>query len=203
MSTTAYERWYREEPRELDTDASGPAANIWWGIVGLVTIEIVVFGTLLVSYFYYKAHNPGWEPVDPPRLLLPSLNTAVLVGSSMAISIADRGIRDGNQLRLRAGLLASILFAITFLVLKALEFSQKGYRWDDHSYGSIVWTVLGLHALHVFSVLLKSCVMTVLAFMGYFSARSYVGVQVNGLYWHFVVIIWIPIYLTIYLSPRL
>ena len=194
---------WAEEPRLLDTDASGPAASIWWGIIGLVTIEIVVFGSLIVSYFYYKTNGVDWPPEDPPSLLLPTINTGVLLASSFAISVADRGIRDGSQRRLRAGLLASVVLAVLFLVLKGFEFAEKPYRWDDHSYGSIVWTMLGLHALHVFSVLLKSCTMTVLAFKGYFSERSYVGVQVNGLYWHFVTAIWVPIYVTIYLSPRL
>lgn len=190
------------EPRLLTTDAHGPQTNIFWGIVGLITVEITVFSTLIASYFYYKAGQPDWPPADAPKLLVPTINSVVLALSSLAISIADRGIRDGNQRRLRIGLLASIVFAIVFLALKGYELWHKPYQWDDHAYGSIVWTMLGLHTLHVFSVLLKSCVMTVLAFRGYFSEHSYVGVQVNGLYWHFVVVIWIPIYFTIYISPR-
>jgi cytochrome c oxidase subunit III len=188
--------------RHLGTDAKGPEANIWWGIAGLITIEIVVFGTFISSYFYYKATTTDWPPEPPPDLLLPLLNTLVLVGSSAAIFIADRGIAKGSQQRLRWGLVASTVLAVVFLVLKYLEFDQKEYRWDSHSYGSIVWTMLSLHALHVFSVMLKSAVMTVLAFKGYFTRHSYIGVQVNGLYWHFVVLIWVPIFITVYLSPR-
>lgn len=190
------------QPRLLTTDASGPQTNIWWGIVGLVTVEVTVFTALLTSYFYFEARSPGWPPEEAPKLLLPTVNTVVLLLSSLAISIADRGISKGNQFRLRAGLLASIALAILFLALKAWELADKPYQWDDHAYGSIVWLTLGLHSLHVFSVLLKSCVMAVLAFRGFFSRHSYVGVQVNGLYWHFVVVIWIPIYFTIYISPR-
>ena len=190
-------------PRLLDTNASGPGANIWWGIVGLIAVEITVFAALIASYYYYQVLSPGWPPESPPPLLLPTVNTFVLIGSSIAIAIADRGIRDGRQGRLRAGLVASILFAIAFLVLKGMELADKDYHWDTHAYGSIVWMMLGLHSLHVLSVLLKSLVMAVLAFRGYFSERRYVGVQVNGMYWHFVVVIWIPIYITLYLSPRM
>lgn len=192
----------RGEPRLLDDAATGPETTIWWGIVGLITVEIVVFTTLLTSYFYLAVRQHGWPPADAPDLLVPTINSIVLILSSISISIADRGIRDGKQGRLRAGLIASIVFAVLFLGLKAYELAHKPYRWDDHAYGSIVWFILGLHTLHVFSVLLKSCVMTVLAFRGFFSQHSYVGVQVNGLYWHFVVVIWIPIYITVYLSPR-
>lgn len=191
-----------QQPRLLSDDATGPQTTIWWGIVGLITIEIVVFTTLLTSYFYLGTGEHGWPPAEPPDLLVPTVNTVVLILSSLAIGIADRGISKGSQRRLRWGLLASIVLAILFLGLKAYEFSHKPYRWDDHAYGSIVWLVLGLHTLHVFSVLLKSSVMAVLAFRGFFTRHSYVGVQVNGLYWHFVVVIWIPIYVTIYLSPR-
>lgn len=193
----------RPEPRLLDDAAAGPEANVWWGVMGLIVIETVVFGTLIVSYFYYEASIANWPSEDPPALLLPSINTLVLVLSSLAIWTADRGIARGSQTRLRLGLLASIVLAVVFLVLKAIELREKPYRWDDHAYGSIVWTMLGLHALHVTSVFLKSCTMAVLAFKGFFTRHSYVGVQVNGLYWHFVVVIWIPIFLTIYLSPRL
>lgn len=192
-----------ERPRLLGTGASGPGANIWWGIVGLIAIEITVFSALIASYFYYQVLAPGWPPEPPPPLLLATINTFVLIGSSIAIAIADRGIRDGRQGRLRAGLVASILFAVAFLVLKGVELAGKEYRWDSHAYGSLVWMMLGLHSLHVLSVLLKSCVMAVLAFRGYFSERRYVGIQVNGMYWHFVVVIWIPIYITLYLSPRM
>lgn len=203
MTTATIHRAFDRPPRELDTNASGPGANIWWGIVGLIAIEITVFSALIASYFYYDANASHWPPEPPPELLLPSVNSFVLLGSSLAIAFADRGIRDGRQGRLRVGLVLSILFAIVFLVLKGIELSQKDYRWDTHAYGSIVWTMLGLHSLHVFTVFLKSCVMAVLAFRGYFTDRNYVGVQVNGLYWHFVVVIWIPLYLTIYVSPRL
>ena len=191
------------EPRELDTNASGPGANIWWGIIGLIAVEITVFSALIASYFYYEANSTAWPPEDPPSLRLPTINTFVLIGSSVAIAFADRGIRDGRQGRLKTGLLASIVFALVFLLLKGIELSENPYHWDTHAYGSIVWMMLGLHTLHVVSVLLKSSVMAVLAFKGYFSERRYVGVQVNGLYWHFVVVIWVPIYLTIYVSPRL
>jgi cytochrome c oxidase subunit III len=191
------------QPRLLTTDASGAQTNIWWGIMGLITIEVMVFGTLIVSYFYLKAHSSGWPPAPPPELLLPTINTLVLFASSYSIHNADRGVAEGDQRRLKIGLTASTVLAVVFLAIKWFEFAEKPYRWDSHAYGSIVFLLLGLHALHVLSVMLKSAVMTALAFRGFFSERSYVGVQVNGLYWHFVVAIWIPIYITVYLSPRL
>jgi cytochrome c oxidase subunit III len=189
-------------PRILTTDASGAQTNIWWGIMGLIVIEVMVFGTLIVSYFYLKAHSTGWPPEPAPSLLLPTINTLVLFASSISIHIADKGVAAGSQRRLKAGLVGSTILAVVFLVLKWFEFQEKPYQWNSHAYGSIVFLLLGLHALHVFSVMLKSGVMSALAFRGFFSEQSYVGVQVNGLYWHFVVAIWLPIYVTVYLSPR-
>jgi heme/copper-type cytochrome/quinol oxidase subunit 3 len=132
---------------------------------------------------------------------LPSINALILLASSVPIYFADQGIRKGNRTRLKLGLIMSFLLGATFLVLKFIEYSNLDYNWATNAYGSIVWTITGFHSAHVFSLLLKTVVIGVLAFQGYFNEERNVGVQVNGLYWHFVVLVWIPLFATIYLSP--
>lgn len=95
------------------------------------------------------------------------------------------------------------MLAGVFLVLKVVEYSQVSYSWDDHAYGSVVWLVIGFHSTHVITLVLKTIVMLVLEWRGYFNEKRTLGVQVNGLYWHFVVAVWLPLYVVLYWSPRL
>ncbi len=183
---------------------AGSRAPLWWGMVLLLVIETAVIGTLITSYFYLRINQPEWPPpgVDPPELLLPTLNTVILLASSIPMYLADHGITRGRTRQLFWGMVGSIVLGGTFLVLKVVEYSDVPYRWDDHAYGSIVWLMIGFHSAHVLSVILKSVVVAVLAWRGYFNAERLLGVQVNGLYWHFVVAIWIPLYVVIYWAPR-
>lgn len=180
-------------------------APVWWGMVMLLAIEGAVFGTLVVSYFYLGMDEPHWPPagVDPPELLLPTVNTAILLASSVTMYMADRAAADDDQRRLRVGLLLSLALASAFLVLKVIEYSGVPYRWDDHAYGSIVWTIVGFHSTHVLTLVLKTLVVATLAWRGYFDARRVIGVQVNGLYWHFVTLVWLPLYVVLYWAPRM
>jgi heme/copper-type cytochrome/quinol oxidase subunit 3 len=184
----------------------GPRGGLWWGMAGLILIEVVVFTALIATYFYLKFLNHHWPPAgDPlPKLLLPTLNTVVLIGSSFAVHYADISISERNDVRgLMIGLGLSLTLGVVFLVMKVIEYSQVEYFWDSHAYGSIVWTMVVFHSSHVLSVVAKTSVVLALARRGHWTEHRMQGIKVNGLYWHFVVIIWIPLYLTIYWSPRI
>jgi cytochrome c oxidase subunit III len=196
----------RYDASALPTLHSGRRSPLWWGMVGLLTIETVVFSTLITAYLYLRFHNPNWPPagVTPPDLLLPTLNTGILIASSFAMYWADQGIeKRGDVGQLKTGLGIAMALAVVFLVLKVVEYGDVEYRWDTSAYGSVIWTIIVFHSAHVASVLLKGVVVEILAFRGHFTRERHLGVQINGLYWHFVVIIWIPLYVTIYLVPRI
>lgn len=178
---------------------------LWWGFWGMIAIETTVFATLVVSYLYLRMGADAWppEPLPLPELFLPTLNTVILLASSGAMVWADRGIKEGEQRQLAVGLTVGIAMALIFLALKAYEYLHHvGFRWDDHAYGSIVWTIVGFHSAHVMALVLKTVVVATLAWKGYFTEDRRLAVSVNGIYWHFVVIIWIPLYLVLYWAPR-
>jgi cytochrome c oxidase subunit III len=189
----------------LPTLVSGRSATVWWGMVMLLAIETAVFGTLIVSYFYLRLAEPVWPPagVSPPDLGLATVNTVVLVASSAFMRYGDQGLFHGSVRKLLVGLTGALVLATVFLVLKVVEYSDVPYRWDDHAYGSIVWLTVGFHTTHVISLVLKTLVIAALAVRGYFDEHRYLGVEVNGLYWHFVVIVWLPLYFVLYWAPRL
>jgi len=178
---------------------------LWWGMAGLITIETVVFSTLIASYFYLGFHQPEWPVpgVDNPGLLLPLVGTLFLIVSSVFMHQADRAVGRNQIRRLTWSLALSIVCAAVFLGLKTYEYGHKEYRWDDHAYGSIVWLIIGFHSAHVVSVMLKTLVVCVLSARGFFHAENRLALTVNGFYWHFVVIVWVPLFTVIYLSPRI
>lgn len=184
---------------------SGHRNPLWWGMIFLVTIESVVFATFGTTFLYFRFSAPEWPPpgIDPPDLLLPTLNTVVLICSSLVMAWADQGIKKGDVKRLKVGLAFAMALGVLFLVLKVVEYAAVDYYWHTNAYGSIVWTIVIFHSAHVLSVLLKGAVVEVLAFRGHFTAERNLGVQINGIYWHFVVVIWIPLYILLYWVPRL
>lgn len=176
-----------------------------WGFLGMIAIETTIFATLVVSFFYLRMGADSWppEPLSPPELMLPTLNSLILVASSGVMHWADKKIRKGEQRQLALGLTTGVVMALAFLALKAYEYLHHvSYQWDDHAYGSIVWTIIGFHSAHVMALVLKTIVVAILAWRSYFTQEWRLAITTNGIYWHFVVIIWIPLYVVLYLSPR-
>ena len=187
---------------ELPLNLNDRRAPLWWGMVGLITVEAVLFGSLIVSYFYLRFYAPEWPigGIAKPSLLLPSIGLVLLLVSSGPMFWADASIKRGNVRNLMVGLALSFVLGVAFLTLKFVEYSGYDYNWATNAYGSITWTIVGFHSAHVITVLLKVAVVFTAAARGYFSAERNLGVRINGLYWHFVVAVWIPLFFTLYLS---
>ena len=106
--------------------------------------------------------------------------------------------------RVRIGLVVMSILGVVPLVIRAFEFPALKVWWDDNAYGSIVWTMLGLHTTHIITDLADTLVLTALMFSRHGDTpRRYGDVEDNAMYWNFVVATWIPLYLCIYWVPRL
>jgi cytochrome c oxidase subunit III len=189
---------------ELSRYASGSQAIPWWGIFFLIVIELTVFGTLISSYFYLRAAVEVWPPdgIEPSSLLLPTLNSLFFALSVIPMARSVRCAKNGDRRGLLLNLAAGFVMGLVFLVLKIVEYSDSPYTWATNAYGSIVWTMIGFHSAHVLATLLKSGAIWVAAYQDYFNERRHSAVEGNALYWYFVVGIWAPLYVVIYLSPR-
>lgn len=188
---------------KLDKHTLGPRNIIWWGMVGLITIETVVVSGLIAMYFYLKLYNPAWPPegIDPPHLLLPIINTVILLVSGVAMRIADQGGKNERRGQLLLGQGTALLLATVFVTLKVIEYNGYDYDWTTHAYGSMTYAITIFHVGHVISVVLKGLVVFAMAARGMFTRHRRLALEVNGLYWQFVVIIWLPLFATIYLAP--
>ncbi len=187
----------------LPTQVSGSRSVGWWGLICLLLNEIVLFASLIASYFYLRFNSPTWPPagVKPPELILPAIMTAILLSSSVFMHIAQRGIKQDKQRRLKTGLLIAFGLGIVFLALQAYEYTHSDVLPTDNAYGSLFFAITGIHGIHVLIAVIMNGYLQVRARLGHFSARRLQGVENVVLYWHFVDAVWIFVVVSLYLSP--
>ena len=181
------------------------ASLMWWGLMGLIAIEGTAFALSAAMYFYLWSQAPQWPLKSlPPDLRWGTLNVVILLASVWPNHWTKRVAEEGNEAKMKLGLVLCALFGIALIVVRALEFTTLNCRWDSDAYGSIVWLLIGLHTTHVVTDVYDTIVLAALFF---FSApvegRRHVDVAENSMYWYFVVWSWLPIYALIYLMPRL
>ncbi|MBV8386468.1 MAG: heme-copper oxidase subunit III [Acidimicrobiia bacterium] len=177
----------------------------WWGMVCLIMTEATLFAGLIGSYFFYRAASKQWPPpgIEEPKLTLSIIMSFVLWGSSIPMIFAERGIKRGNQARLRIGLIGAWIMGAAFLGYSMKDFSELHFRWGQNAYSSIYYTTVGLHTFHVFVGLVMSGVVQIKAWLGKFSEERHVTVQVYAMYWHFVDVVWLFVMPTFILSPHI
>jgi cytochrome c oxidase subunit III len=171
------------------------------GMLLFIISEIMLFGSFFTAYFFMRvvAHD-HWPATgtEIPKLVA-GVNTAILVSSSVTMHWALVSIRNGNRRGLRAGLVTTFLLGVTFLTVQINEYVHLGFAPHDSAQGTIFYGLTGLHGAHVFvglNLLLYACIR---AFRGHFSPKEHRGVEVPGIYWHFVDIMWIVVYTTVYI----
>ncbi len=192
----------------LAEHAHGPRAFGWWGMVWLIATEATLFAALIASYFFVRFRSgPVWPPdgIDKPELALPIIMSVILLSSSIPVHFAEAAIEKGDQAGLRWGLLGGfVLGAAFFVITLAVEWPEKLHEFTPatNAYGSLYFTVTGFHLSHVAVGLLISAWAQVRAWRGAFSADRHLTIQNFTMYWHFVDVVWIFVFATIYLSPH-
>lgn len=187
----------------LPTYAFGHQGLIWWGTIGFMVIEGSMFVMGLVAYFFLRTRSAEWPPSAPdPDLTWATLNTVLLVVSLVPNYIAKKAAEAFELTKLHIWLPICIAFGVAFIVVRVLEFATLGVSWDSNAYGSIVWFILGLHTVHILTDVADTGVLTALMFTAHVEPKRFVDVSENCLYWNFIVLTWLPIYVTLYLAPR-
>jgi cytochrome c oxidase subunit 3 len=163
--------------------------------------EVMLFGAFFTAYFFIRVVNHDPWPAHGTELpkLVAGVNTAILVSSSFTMHWALEGARRGNRAALKAGLFTTLLLGLTFLTVQINEYVHIGFAPHDHAQGTIFYGLTGLHGAHVFVGLTLLTFATIRAFRGHFTEKEHRGVEVPGIYWHFVDVMWIVVYTTVYL----
>jgi cytochrome c oxidase subunit 3 len=172
------------------------------GMLLFIISEIMVFGAFFTAYFFIRVVNgDDWFPVGGHELpvYVAGVNTAILVSSSFTLHWAEACIKRDNHWGLKAGMLATFLLGCTFLFVQINEYVHIGFSPQDFAQGTIFYGLTGLHGAHVFIGLTLLAMVVVRAFRGHFSSTEHRGVEVPGIYWHFVDVMWIVVYFTVYI----
>jgi heme/copper-type cytochrome/quinol oxidase subunit 3 len=186
----------------LPIGARGTRATGWWGMALLVTTEATLFAYFLFSYFYLASVAPTWPPTRAPDLTIALPNTAILLASSGTMWWAERGITRGEQMRLRVGLLITLVLGATFLSLQGVEYHRQSITLQSGAYGGLFFTITGFHGAHVLVGLLMNVYVQLRAWLGHFTAERHLAVSNAAFYWHFVDVVWLAVFTSLYLSPR-
>src|SRR5437588_11430700 len=170
------------------------------GMLLFIISEVMVFGAFFTAYFFIRVGQG--DPWPAPGTELPvavaGVNTAILLSSSLTMHWALSSIKNGNRFGLKAGILSTFLLGATFLFVQINEYANIGFAPHDSAQGPIFYGLTGLHGAHVFIGLTLLAMVTVRSFRGHYSPEQHRGVEVPGIYWHFVDVMWIIVYSTVY-----
>ena len=171
------------------------------GIFLFIASEIMLFGAFFTAYFFVRvvAGTPWPTPPFHLPVFVAGINTLILVTSSFTMHWALQSIKRDNHAGLQAGLLLTFLMGLTFLLTQIREYSRIGFAPSDQAFGTIFYCLTGLHGAHVAVGLLLLLAATVRAFRGHYSSTAHHGVEIPGIYWHFVDVMWIVVYSTVYI----
>ncbi len=171
------------------------------GMLLFIASEIMVFGSFFTAYFFIRViNNNAWPPAgDELPKYVAGINTAILVTSSFTMHWATQSIKRGNRAGLQAGMVLTLALGACFLITQAREYSRIGFAPHDNAFGTVFYGLTGLHGAHVLIGLTLLTMVTIRSFRGHFSPEHHHGVEIPGIYWHFVDVMWIVVYTTVYI----
>jgi cytochrome c oxidase subunit 3 len=188
------------------------------GMWAFLITEVMFFGALFTAYAVYKFMYPEAFMVASSHLnwQLGGINTLVLIVSSLTMALAIRGAQTGKNGQIIFNVLLTMAFGATFLVVKYFEYAEKwhlnllpGPSFDYAAFGehgpqariffSLYFAMTGLHAFHMIVGLVIMTWVLVKARQRHFTPERYAGIEISGLYWHFVDLVWIFLFPLLYL----
>ncbi len=171
----------------------------WW----FLSSEIPTFGGLLVAYIVFRLGSSGWaEAAHHLNFSVPLINTFLLLTSSMTIVMAHAAVQDDDFKKVARFLGTTVLLGLGFLGMKGFEYSSeisRGFLPSSGIFWSFYYGMTGLHALHVLAGIIVNLVLWIQALKGSLKRNGH-RVELAGLYWHFVDIVWIFLFPLLYLA---
>jgi len=169
---------------------------VWW----LLASEIFIFGGLITCFVLFKLNGtPGFEDASLTSVTAGAINTFVLLTSSLSVVLAHAAIEKGDQNKSFTYIWYTIGFGLVFLVIKTYEYTGKilhGHTITDNLFWSFYYTMTGLHALHVIGGMV---IMALISF-DIRKGHNFQRVELVGIYWHFVDLVWIFLFPLLYIA---
>jgi len=176
-----------------------------WGMLSFLLSEVAIFGTLIVTYLFYRGKDVvGPTPAEALSLPLALCTTACLLASSVTIHLAERALEWGVPSSFVRWWAATIVLGVLFLLGTAYEWHgliyHDGLTISRNLFGSTYYTLVGLHALHVTGGVVVLLIVLGLALAREFTSANRAGIGLVGWYWHFVDVVWIVVFSVVYLA---
>jgi cytochrome c oxidase subunit 3/cytochrome o ubiquinol oxidase subunit 3 len=174
-----------------------------WAFLGS---DCMFFGSLIGTYLAYKGKSlSGPGPHDVFDIPLTSYSAALLLASSLTMVLALANLQHNRVKSAARWLLVTALLGLHFVLNQVYEFTtfvlHHGLKLSTNLFGSSFFVLTGFHGAHVTGGVIWLLILVGLAWRGQLDARDYTKVEIAGLYWHFVDIVWIAIFTVIYLIP--
>lgn len=214
MSDTAIDNKSHVQHHFSDAEQQRDSAKM--GMWLFLLTEMLLFGGLFCAYAVFRSWNPEMF-VNAHRFLnveLGTLNTIVLITSSLTMALAIRSLQIDNKKQAVSFLVATLVFAAIFLVVKYFEYSHKIHLGqlpgkyytfqgvegtNPHIFFGIYFAMTGLHGIHILAGMIVIAIMLYKTVTNQFSSQYYTPVENTGLYWHLVDLIWIYLFPLFYL----
>jgi cytochrome c oxidase subunit 3 len=171
------------------------------GMLLFICSEVMFFAGLFAVYFNVRASHRVWPPegFELEILPLPVIATTVLVISSFTMQWAVWRIRRDDRVGMNRALTITLILGVVFLAIQLYDYTTLGFGLHSEIYGSLFYTMTGFHGAHVFGGVIGIALTLVRGIAGQFSSRHHVAVEAISIYWHFVDVVWIALFTTIYL----
>jgi heme/copper-type cytochrome/quinol oxidase subunit 3 len=194
-----------DHPRQTGTGVSNNKLAIWVFIAS----ESLFFGAFLATYFLYRGRDAQFLKGPTPSQLLnipfTSVTSFMLLMSSLSMVLALAAIQRGDHRRFRIWLLATVIFGMSFVggqVYEFTEFYREGLHLGTNMFGTTFYVLTGLHGTHVVVGLIWLLSIWFRSMQGKIGSERHEAVEIAGLYWHFVDVVWIVIFTAVYLIPQ-
>jgi cytochrome c oxidase subunit 3 len=194
----------------LSHDTRGGISNPILGMILFICSEVMFFSGLFAAYFSVRASSPRWPPLTDNEFLNERFNlhaepwfalvlTIILVTSSFTCQFAVWAIRRDDRAGFIRNIGVTLVLGIVFLIGQAYDYSTLGFGISDTPFGTTFYTLTGFHGAHVFGGAVMLSVVLYRGLAGQFSARHHDAVEATSLYWHFVDVVWIALFSTLYI----
>jgi len=170
------------------------------GMVLFIASEVMFFGGLFAAYFNTRAGADQWPPAGLEHLhaTIPAIFTGVLLLSSLTMHAAVHAIRRGNAKALTRWVGITLLLGVIFLVGQVYDYSTLDFTIRDGPYGAYFFVLTGFHGAHVFGGAMYLFIVLIRSMSGQFSRSHHAAVEGAAMYWHFVDVVWIALFFTLY-----
>ncbi|YP_010691347.1 cytochrome c oxidase subunit III (mitochondrion) [Drosophila tropicalis] len=205
---TVYQ-WWRDVSREgtyqgLHTYAV--TIGLRWGMILFILSEVLFFVSFFWAFFHSSLSpaielGASWPPmgiISFNPFQIPLLNTAILLASGVTVTWAHHSLMESNHSQTTQGLFFTVLLGVYFTILQAYEYIEAPFTIADSVYGSTFYMATGFHGIHVLigTTFLLICLLRHLN--NHFSKNHHFGFEAAAWYWHFVDVVWLFLYITIY-----